>query len=101
MNYEERKSEATDAARESIHKEVEKVENDISEAKSGVSVASDLILQAQSDLEKALENKVKCIQKHLIEIATAKLKVGNERVLKFEEDLCKLEKKKNKLMSSK
>ena len=66
-----------------------------------VEVASDLILQAQSDLEKALENKVKCIQKHLIEIATAKLKVGNERVLKFEEDLCKLEKKKNKLMSSK
>ena len=65
-----------------------------------VEVASDLILQAQSDLEKALENKVKCIQKHLIEIATAKLKVGNERVLKFEEDLCKLEKKKNKLMSS-
>ena len=46
-------SEAADgAARESIHKEVKKVENDISEAKYGISVANDLILQAQSDLVK-------------------------------------------------
>ena len=37
----------------------------------------------------------------MIETATAKLKVGIERKWKFEEDLCKLEKKKIKLMSSK
>ena len=55
-----KESEAADNARESIHKEVEKVaQNDIFEAKSGVSVASDLMLQAQSDLEKTLENKGK------------------------------------------
>ena len=61
--------------------------------------ANDLILQAQSDLEKALENKGKGIQSQLTETATARLKVGNERKQKFEEDLCKLER--NKLKSSK
>ena len=97
LNYElqrKKESEATNVARKSIHKEADKVENDISEAKSGVSVANDLALQAQSDQEKALENKGKGIQRQLTETATAKLKVGNERKRKFEEDLCKLEKKK-------
>ena len=97
LNYElqrKKESEAPNVARESIHKEADKVENDISEAKSGISVANDLALQAQSDQEKALENKGKGIQRQLIETATAKLKVGNERKRKFEEDLCKLEKKK-------
>ena len=61
--------------------------------------ANDLILQAQTDLEKALENKGKGIQSQLIETATARLKVGNERKQKFEEDLSKLER--NKLKSSK
>ena len=61
--------------------------------------ANDLILQSQGDLEKALENKGKGIQRQLIETATARLKVGNERKQKFEEDLCKLER--NKLKSSK
>ena len=37
----------THDARESIHKEVEKVEIDVSGAKSGISVANDLILQAK------------------------------------------------------
>ena len=91
----------THDARESIHKEVEKVEIDVSGAKSGISVANDLILQAQSDLEKALENNGKGIQRELIETATAELKFGTERKRKFEEDLCKLEKKKTKLMLSK
>ena len=50
--------------------------NDISEANLGISVANDLILQAQSDLKKALENKGKGIQRQLVETATAKLKVG-------------------------
>ena len=50
---------------------------------------------------KRLWKKGKGIQRQLIETATAKLKVGNERKQKFEEDLCKLERKKNKLMSSK
>ena len=94
LNHElqrKKESEATNVARESM---MWKVENDISEAKSGISVANDLALQAQSDQEMALENKGKVIQRQLIETATAKLKVGNERKRKFEEDLCKLEKKK-------
>ena len=62
-----------------MHKEVEKVEKIISGAKSGISVANDLILQTQSDLEKALENKSKGIQRQLIETATAELKFGDER----------------------
>ena len=74
-----KESDAADAARESMHKEVEKVENNISGAKSGISVANDLILQTQSDLEKALENKSKCIQRQLIETTTAELKFGDER----------------------
>ena len=73
----------------SMYKEVEKVENNISEAKSGISVTNDLILQAQGYLEKAQETKGEVVQKQLIE--TAKFKVGNERKRKFEEDLCKLE----------
>ena len=71
-----KESKAAVAARESLHKEVEKVVNDISEANLGISVANDLILQAQSDLKKALENKGKGIQRQLVETATAKLKVG-------------------------
>ena len=61
-----------------------------------------MILQAQSDLEKTLENKGKGIQRQLIETATAKSKVDCEGKWKFEEDLENLEKKKKKkLMSSK
>ena len=80
----------------SMYKEVEKVENNISEAKSGISVTNDLILQAQGYLEKAQETKGEVVQKQLIETATAKFKVGNERKRKFEEDLCKLELEKKK-----
>ena len=75
-----KESKAADAARESIHKEVKKAENDISEAKSGISVANNLIF------EKAPENIGKRIQRQL--------KVGNERKKKFKEDLGKLENKK-------
>ena len=55
------------------------MENDIPEATSGILVANDLIVQAQSDLEKALKNKSKGIQRQLRETATAKLEVGNKR----------------------
>ena len=68
------------------------MEDEICEAKSGMSVANDLILQAQSDLEKALQKKGKYVKRDLIETATSKLKVGNERKHKFEEHLCKEEK---------
>ena len=83
-------------SQKSMYKEVEKVENNISEAKSGISVTNDLILQAQGYLEKAQETKGEVVQKQLIETATAKFKVGNERKRKFEEDLCKLKIKKKK-----
>jgi len=41
------------------------------------------------------------LKRNLIESATAKLKVGNERKRKFEDDLCKLERKRKKMISSK
>jgi hypothetical protein len=82
-------------------REVEKVDGEIFEAKSAISVANDLILQAQNDLEVALQNKGKDVQRNLIESATAKLKVGNERKRKFEDDLCKLERKRKKMIPSK
>ena len=94
-------AEAGAAAKESVNKELERVEDEICEAKSGMSVANDLIVQAQSDLEKALQKKGKDVKRDLIETATSKLKVGNERKHKFEEDLCKLERKRKRMIASK
>ena len=97
------KEEAEANQKEVANVELEKVNDDICEAKSGISVANDLILQAQVDLEKAQErsDRGKNIQWELIKTATSKLKVGNERKRKFEGDLSKLEKKKRRMRGSK
>ena len=64
-------------------------------------VAGELIMQAESDLDEALGKKGQNVQRSAIEIAHSKLKLGNERKRKFEEDLSKLEKKKKKIVGSK
>ena len=89
------------AAKEYVNKELEKIEDEISDAKAGLSVANDLILQAQSDLEKALQKKGNHLQRNLLESANSKLKVGTDRKRKFQDDLDDLEQKRKKMLSSK
>ena len=84
-----KEAEADALAKKAVNVDLEKVEDDISEAKSSISVAEDLITQAQSDLDKALVHKGTVARNH-VETAAAKLKVGNERKRKFQDDLCKL-----------
>ena len=52
-------------------------------------------------MKEALGKKGQNVQRSAIEIAHSKLKLGNERKRKFEEDLSKLEKKKKKIVGSK
>ena len=101
---EQRKKEeekAAAAAREVENAELESLNNEISAAKSSIVVAGELIMQAESDLDEALGKKGQNVQRSAIEIAHSKLKLGNERKRKFEEDLSKLEKKKKKIVGSK
>lgn len=53
-----KESEVSASAKENLNKEFEHVDSEIFEIKSAISVANDLILQAQNDLEEALQKKV-------------------------------------------
>ena len=75
---------AATLAKEAANKELEVVENSIAEAEANVNVADDLLIQAQSDLEKALNvNSNGNVERAKVSTATAKLKLGNERKRKL------------------
>ena len=61
------------AAKEHAHKELDKLEDLISEAKSSISVSNNFILQAQDNFETALEKKGD--MRSRVETASLKLKM--------------------------
>ena len=70
---------------------MEVLDYQIWECRSGNIIANGLLMQAESDLQTVLRQKV--VQRTLIKTATSKLRVGNERKRKFKENLSELEKK--------
>ena len=76
--------------------ELEELEEEIHKCKCSLSVANDLINEANVDLNHALS--LKELKKDLVQQATAKLNVGTDRKRKFEADLQKLKAKKSKLV---
>lgn len=92
LSLKERKSQRQLLQPKNRNKELEKIEDKISDAKAGLFLANDLILQAQSDLDKALQKKGNNLQRNLLKSANSKLKVGTARKLKFQDDLDNLEK---------
>ena len=91
--------EEEEIAKNERERTIQELDIEINQCKASITVAEDLILDAQKNLNEALSEKV--LKGELIQQASSKLTVGNERKRKFQEDLIKLQKKRAKKVKKK